>query len=81
VTAGFLGIMTNKQPPPSRHAKRRKRDSGAAMSARETKQLAAVARMPDFAIDTRDIPEVTDWREAWVGQFYRATKKGKGNGL
>ena len=30
------------------------------MSARERKELAALAKMPDSAIDTSDIPEITD---------------------
>ena len=30
------------------------------MSAREKKELAALAKMPDSTIDTSDIPEITD---------------------
>lgn len=45
------------------------------MSARERKELAALAKMPDSAIDTSDIPEITDWSKAQVGQFYRPIKQ------
>lgn len=45
------------------------------MSAREKKELAALARMPDSAIDTSDIPEITDWSKAQVGRFYRPIKQ------
>jgi uncharacterized protein (DUF4415 family) len=45
------------------------------MSARERKELAALEKMPDPAIDTSDIPEVTDWSKAQVGRFYRPIKQ------
>ena len=45
------------------------------MSARERKELAALGKMPDSAIDTSDIPEVTDWSKAQVGRFYRPIKQ------
>ena len=45
------------------------------MSARERKELAALAKMPDSAIDTSDIPEITDWSKAQVGRFYRPIKQ------
>lgn len=45
------------------------------MSAREEKQLADLARMPDSEIDTSDIPEVTDWSKAEIGKFYRPIKQ------
>ena len=45
------------------------------MSARERKELAALEKMPDSAIDTSDIPEVTDWSRAQVGRFYRPIKQ------
>ena len=44
----------------------------AAERAAELKRLVA---MPDSDIDTSDIPEVTDWRGAEVGKFYRPVKK------
>jgi uncharacterized protein (DUF4415 family) len=45
------------------------------MSARERKELAAIEKMPDSAIDTSDIPGVTDWSKAQVGRFYRPIKQ------
>lgn len=38
-------------------------------------ELAALATMPDEAIDTSDIPEITDWSGAVVGKFYRPIKR------
>jgi uncharacterized protein (DUF4415 family) len=45
------------------------------MNARERKELAALAKVPDKAIDTSDIPEITDWSKAQVGRFYRPIKQ------
>jgi uncharacterized protein (DUF4415 family) len=45
------------------------------MSARERKELAALEKLPDSAIDTSDIPEITDWSKAQVGRFYRPIKQ------
>jgi uncharacterized protein (DUF4415 family) len=45
------------------------------MSARERKELAALEKMPDSAINTSDIPEVMDWSKAQVGRFYRPIKQ------
>jgi uncharacterized protein (DUF4415 family) len=45
------------------------------MSARERNELAALEKMPDSAIDTSDIPEITDWSRAQVGRFYRPIKQ------
>jgi uncharacterized protein (DUF4415 family) len=41
------------------------------------RQLDAIARLPDEAIDTSDIPELTeeDFRRAVRGRFYRPIKK------
>jgi uncharacterized protein (DUF4415 family) len=38
-------------------------------------ELAALEAMRDEDIDTSDIPEVTDWRDAVRGRFYRPVKK------
>jgi uncharacterized protein (DUF4415 family) len=40
-------------------------------------QLAALARLPDDAIDTSDVPLTTerDWANATRGQFYRPVKQ------
>ena len=39
------------------------------------RQLAALKRMKDDAIDTSDIPEISDWGKVVVGKFYRPIKK------
>jgi uncharacterized protein (DUF4415 family) len=38
-------------------------------------ELAALAALPEDAIDTSDIPEILDWSGAVVGRFYRPPKK------
>ena len=38
-------------------------------------ELAALAALPDAAIDTSDSPEVADWKGAERGRFYRPVKK------
>ena len=45
------------------------------MSARERRELAGLEKMPESAIDTSDIPEITDWSRAQVGRFYRPIKQ------
>lgn len=45
------------------------------MSLRQKAELAALAKLPDDQIDTQDIPEVTDWRGAEIGRFYRPRKQ------
>jgi uncharacterized protein (DUF4415 family) len=67
--------MAKKSSASSRPEKRRARNAVSTMSARERKELAALAKMPDSAIDTSDIPEITDWSKAQVGRFYRPIKQ------
>lgn len=38
-------------------------------------ELKALATMPDDAIDTSDIAEMTDWGDARRGLFYRPVKQ------
>ncbi len=38
-------------------------------------ELAALAALPEAAIDTSDSPEVLDWKGARRGLFYRPVKK------
>jgi uncharacterized protein (DUF4415 family) len=38
-------------------------------------ELGTLAKMSDRAIDTRDIPEVTNWERAEIGRFYRPRKQ------
>ena len=45
------------------------------LTARQQKELAALARMPDDGIDTHAIPEITNWTGARRGVFYRPVKQ------
>jgi uncharacterized protein (DUF4415 family) len=45
------------------------------LTAKQKKELAALARLPDDKIDTRAIPEVRDWSGAKRGLFYRPVKQ------
>ena len=45
------------------------------LTARQKKDLAALARLPEDKIDTRDIPEIRDWSGARRGVFYRPVKQ------
>ena len=38
-------------------------------------ELEALAALSDDQIDTRDIPEVRDWRGAWRGLLFRPIKQ------
>ena len=38
-------------------------------------ELATLAALPDDAIDTSDIPEVSDWSKARRGALYRPVKQ------
>ncbi len=38
-------------------------------------ELDALSMLPEAEIDTRDIPEVRDWRDARRGMFYRPVKQ------
>src|SRR5690349_21481677 len=67
--------MAKKSSASYRHAKPRERSASATMSARERRELAALEKLPDSAIDTSDIPEITDWSKAQVGRFYRPIKQ------
>ena len=41
---------------------------------RQAKEIAALRRMKDKAIDLSDIPEIKGWSSAVVGKFYRPIK-------
>jgi uncharacterized protein (DUF4415 family) len=38
-------------------------------------ELAALAALPDDAIDTSDVPEMHDWSDAVRGKYYRPLKQ------
>lgn len=42
---------------------------------RKAKELARLAKKPDKAIDTGEIPELADWRGSERGRFYRPLKQ------
>jgi len=41
----------------------------------ERQEIDRLATLPDDAIDTSDIPEITDWSGAERGRFYRPVKQ------
>jgi uncharacterized protein (DUF4415 family) len=45
------------------------------LSGKQLKMIKNLADLPDSAIDTSDLPEHLDWREAKIGQFYRPVKQ------
>ena len=47
----------------------------AAISDEQRARLERLATLPEAAIDTTDIPEVTDWSGAVRGGLYRARKQ------
>ena len=42
---------------------------------RQRAELEALAARPEAEIDTREMPEVRDWRDARRGVFYRPVKQ------
>ena len=51
--------------------------SGRPLTARQKRELAALAALPDDQIDTSDIPELPPgaWKNAVRGRFYRPIKQ------
>ena len=45
------------------------------LTKRQAREILALKRMKDEAIDLADLPEVSRWRKAVVGKFYRPIKK------
>jgi uncharacterized protein (DUF4415 family) len=56
---------------------RRQSKYGQPLTAREKRELAAIAELPDDQIDTSDIPELplSAWKDAVRGKFYRPVKR------
>ena len=54
-----------------------KRTPGQSLTARQKRELAALAALPDRQIDTSDIPELPPnaWEDAVRGRFYRPVKQ------
>ena len=53
------------------------RETGTPLTAKQKREIAAVAKMPDSEIDTSDIPELpaSAWKDAVRGKLYRPVKK------
>jgi len=45
------------------------------LNKKQLEELKALENMSDTEIDTSDIPEVQDWSQAKIGQFYKPMKK------
>ena len=58
-----------------RKRKRMKKADSKPLTAKQKKELAALARLSDDRIDTRSIPEVGNWSGAKRGVFYRPVKQ------
>lgn len=58
-------------------AARTKPASEQALAAKQKRELAAIAALPDDEIDTSDIPELPPgaWKNAVRGRFYRPVKQ------
>jgi uncharacterized protein (DUF4415 family) len=54
-----------------------KQSHGKALTAKQKRELAALAALPDSQIDTSDIPELPlrVWKDAVRGRFYRPVKQ------
>lgn len=64
--------------PAGRHrtsGARTKKGGSKPLTARQKAELAALAKLPEAQINTRDIPEVLDWSGARRGVFFRPVKK------
>jgi uncharacterized protein (DUF4415 family) len=60
-----------------RKVTKNKRAGRASLTARQKRELAALAALPDHQIDTSDIPELPlgAWKNAIRGRFYRPVKQ------
>jgi len=56
---------------------RAKHASAQSLTAKQKRELAALAAVPDDQIDTTDIPELPPaaWKDALRGRFYRPIKR------
>jgi uncharacterized protein (DUF4415 family) len=52
-----------------------RKGSSSRLTARHRTELAALAALPDERIDTRKMPETSDWSGAKRGLFYRPVKR------
>jgi len=63
--------------PKASKTPRSKRAPTQSLTARQKRELAAIAALPDHQIDTSDIPELppSAWKDAVRGRFYRPVKQ------
>lgn len=45
------------------------------VSEQQAEELRRLAEQPEEAVDTSDIPEISDWADAQRGRFYRPVKQ------
>ena len=45
------------------------------VSEKQAEELRRLARQDEEAVDTTDIPEITNWDDAVRGRFYRSVKE------
>jgi uncharacterized protein (DUF4415 family) len=66
-----------KTPRKPKIGVRRQSKYGQPLTAREKRELVAIAELPDDQIDTSDIPELpfSAWKDAVRGKFYRPVKR------
>ena len=60
--------------PPERRLKK-KDTSMSKLTKKQRAEIENLALMADREIDTSDIPETADWRNAVIGKYYRPIKK------
>jgi len=63
--------------PKASKTPRIKRAPARSLTARQKRELAAIAALPDDQIDTSDVPELppSAWKDAVRGRFYRPVKQ------
>ena len=59
------------------HIVRYRREPGTPLTAKQKRELEALAKMPDREIDTLDIPSLSPsaWKNAVRGRFYKPVKQ------
>ena len=59
------------------HIVRHRREPGTPLTAKQKRELEALAKMPDHEIDTSDIPSLppSAWKNAVRGRFYKPVKQ------
>src|SRR5689334_18944240 len=74
-TMKMEGASSAHERPRPMNGKPMKRKTHPELTPEEQADLAALAALPDEAIDTSDAPEVPEWSDARRGLFYRPIKQ------